>query len=749
VVYGNGLENRRTERYREFESHSHRHVKATLTGRFYFKKRVGVRAGLIFLSDLVSSAKPMALHLKDSISSIATIGASKAKDFGRLGIETLHDALFDFPFRYDDLSHAVTIGEVKNGQKVTVQGTIMSIDNRKSAKSHRMMVTEALIEDGTGAIKAVWFHQGFLTKLLKPGQVVSLAGKVDDRYGLSLVNPAYEIVASGRTGKETGRIVPIYKLTGALTQKIRRKVAEASLGILKEVEEWMPDRIMRDVEIVELPEAVTQMHFPASTEAKDRALRRLKFDEFFLHQLLHAKSRRELQMRKAPKVPFDEARMKETVSTLPFALTGAQKKAVWAIIKDMNRPEPMNRLLEGDVGSGKTVVAALVAINAAHDGWQTAMLAPTEILAEQHAQTLQKLFGDKITIALYTRTKRRVAGKEVTKPQLLSTLKNGGAQIVVGTHALLTQEVLFDRLGLIVVDEQHRFGVKQRQALKDKQGDADGIPHLLSMTATPIPRSLALVLYGDLDRSILNEYPAGRKPILTEVVELGREEPIYEKMREEMDAGRQIFVVCPLIEESDALGVNSVHEVYKEFVTEAFKGYKVSMLHGRMKTKEKDDVMRSFANGEADMLISTTVVEVGVDVPNATVMYVEGAERFGLAQLHQLRGRVGRGEHQSYCYLHPSGVLGEIARERLKAIEDSQDGFDLAEKDLQLRGPGSIFGTSQSGFDQFKLGTMQDIDLMSAAKDFSKELLDESPDLERYPKLRDRLVKYVDEVHFE
>jgi ATP-dependent DNA helicase RecG len=409
----------------------------------------------------------------------------------------------------------------------------------------------------------------------------------------------------------------------------------------------------------------------------------------------------------------------------------------------------MNRLLEGDVGSGKTVVAAIVALNAAQDGWQTSMLAPTEILAEQHAQTLQKLFGDQLTIALYTRTKRRVGGKEVTKAQLLAALRNGAAQLVVGTHALLTQDVLFDRLGLIVVDEQHRFGVRQRQALKDKRDEQDGVPHLLSMTATPIPRSLALVLYGDLDRSILDEYPAGRKPITTTIIELGREEPIYQRMREQIDAGRQVFVVCPLIEESDALGANSVHDVYKEFISGPFKKYRVLMLHGRMKTKEKDDVMRAFATGEADMLISTTVVEVGVDVPNATVMYVEGAERFGLAQLHQLRGRVGRGAHQSHCFLHPTGILGEVARMRLQAVVESQDGFDLAEKDLQLRGAGNIFGTEQSGFDQFKLGTMHDIDLMGSAKDFAKELLDESPDLSAYPPLKSRLLEYVDAVHFE
>lgn len=691
----------------------------------------------------------MAFHLTDSVSSIAGIGAAKAKDFVRIGVVSLRDALFDFPFRYDDLSHAVPIVDAKPGAKVTVQGTITAIENRRSQKSFRMMVTEALVQDSTGTMKAVWFHQGFLTKVIKPGQVVSLAGKVDDRYGLSLVNPVYEVLGKADVTKHTGRIVPIYRLTGALTQKLRRKVAEASLSALKEVNDWMPGRILSEVDLLRLPDAIKELHFPRSEEDKDAALRRLKFDEFFLHQLLAAKSRRELKMQKAPKVPFFESVVRDVVASLPFELTSAQKKAIWAIIKDMNRPEPMNRLLEGDVGSGKTLVAAVVALNAAHDGWQTAMLAPTEILAEQHAQTLQRFFGDRLTIALYTRTKRRVGGKEVTKPQLLSALRNGAAQLVIGTHALLTEDVLFDRLGLIVVDEQHRFGVRQRQALKDKREEQDGVPHLLSMTATPIPRSLALVLYGDLDRSILDEYPAGRKPIQTTIVEPGRETPVYDAMRKQMDAGRQIFVVCPLIEESDALGANSVHDVHKEFVTGPFKKYRVLMLHGRMKTKEKDEVMREFASGKADMLISTTVVEVGVDVPNATVMYVEGAERFGLAQLHQLRGRVGRGAHQSHCFLHPTGILGEVARMRLQAVVESQDGFDLAEKDLQLRGAGNIFGTEQSGFDQFKLGTMHDIDLMGSAKDFAKEILDESPDLSLYPPLKSRLLEYVDAVHFE
>ncbi len=690
----------------------------------------------------------MAFRLTTLILGVLGVGAAKAKDFARLGLVSLHDALFDFPFRYDDLSHALAIADVQAGQKVTVQGTITAIENRK-AQHGRMMVTEAVVDDGTGGIKAIWFHQGFITKIIKPGQIVSLAGKVDDRYGLSLVNPVYEVIGNGKVTKETGRIMPIYKLTGGLTQKMRRKVAESALSAVKEVSEWLPDRIRNEATLLSLQEAIPLLHFPPSPEAKNRGLRRMKFDEFFLFQLLHAKSRRELREHKAPRVPFAEAYIKKAVAALPFQLTGAQRKAIWAIIQDMNRPEPMNRLLEGDVGSGKTIVAALVALNAAQEGWQTAMLAPTEILAEQHAQTLQKLFGSSLKLALYTRTKRRIGDKEVTKAQLLSALKNGAIHVVVGTHALLTQDVLFERLGLVVVDEQHRFGVRQRQALKDKQGDTEVIPHLLSMTATPIPRSLALVVYGDLDRSILDEYPVGRKPILTRLTDLGREEEAYVQMRIEMDAGRQVFVVCPLIEESDALGANSVHEVVKEFSVGPFKGYRILMLHGRMKTKEKDEVMRKFSAGEADMLISTTVVEVGVDVPNATVMYVEGAERFGLAQLHQLRGRVGRGSHQSYCFLHPSGMLGEVARERLLAIEDNQDGFDLAERDLQLRGSGNIFGTEQSGFQQFAMGTMEDVDLMAFAKDFAKQLLDSSPDLSTFPTVRDRLKEYVDAVHLE
>ncbi|MBU4452919.1 DEAD/DEAH box helicase, partial [Patescibacteria group bacterium] len=506
------------------------------------------------------------MNLQKDIRYIKGVGAVKARDFVYLGIKTLGDALFDFPFRYDDLSNTVDIANVKPGEKITIQGTIATIKNRKSNRNPRMIVTEAIVQDVTGGIKVVWFHRGFLTKVLRSGMLVSLSGKADDTYGLSLVNPEYEVVGNARATKHTGRIVPIYRLSGALTQKGRRSVAEEALKFINaEVKEWLPDCIIQDQKFVNYHDALRAMHFPNSVSDQEKALRRLKFEEFFLHQILHGKARRELKKQHASVIEFNEEYIRELVASLPYKLTSAQKKALWAIFKDMERDEPMNRLLEGDVGTGKTIVAALSAINTAKAGWQSALLAPTEILAQQHAVGLQNLFGDKLTIALFTRTKRTVSGRNVTKKQMLDGLKDGKIDFVVGTHALLSVDVLFNRLGFIIVDEQHRFGVRQRQALKDRQQDGDGIPHLLSMTATPIPRSLSLVLYGDLDCSILDEYPAGRKLIETHIVPEDREEDYYEKMRNQIDLGHQVFVVCPLIEESDALGVKSVNEVHDRF----------------------------------------------------------------------------------------------------------------------------------------------------------------------------------------
>ncbi len=691
----------------------------------------------------------MLKNLLRPIRLVKGVGQRKAQDFARLGLTSLKDVLYDFPFRYDDLSNKQLIGDVQPGQKVTIRGSISAISNRRSKKNPRMVVTEAIVEDESGSIKAIWFHQGFLKKAIKTGTVVSLSGKADDQYGLALVNPVYEVVTKNTVAKHTGKIVPIYRLGGSLTQKVRRALAEEAIQFVDEIPEWLPETILKQQKFMPIQEAIRRMHFVDSLKKQEGALMRLKFEEFFLHQLLHRKARNELKQQKAPVVPFNEVIVKATVDSLPFDLTDVQRKAIWAIIKDMQRDQPMNRLLEGDVGTGKTIVAAVVARNVASEGWQSCMLAPTEILAEQHYNTLQGVFGADMRIALFTRTKRRVRGEEVTKAQMLEGLRNGKIDLVIGTHALLSDDVLFERLAFIVVDEQHRFGVRQRKALKDREGDSDGIPHLLSMTATPIPRSLALVLYGDLDRSLLDEYPVGRKPIVTKIVDPEDEMDVFEHMRAEMDAGRQVFVVCPLIEESDALGVQSVSETHTAFKSGPFENYEIGMLHGKMKTEEKDEVMARFASGELAMLVSTTVVEVGVDVPNATVMYIEGAERFGLAQLHQLRGRVGRGEHESYCYLHPSVNYSDIAKERLRALTLTQNGFILAEKDLKLRGPGDIFGTEQSGFETFKLGTFNDVDLISVAKDYAKDFLDEDPSLNTWPLLAERLDEYVDDIHFE
>ncbi|OGL95934.1 ATP-dependent DNA helicase RecG [Candidatus Uhrbacteria bacterium RIFOXYA2_FULL_41_8] len=692
----------------------------------------------------------MNTNLEKDIRYIKGVGAVKAKDFGYLGIKTLGQVLFDFPFRYDDLSHQEEIAHVVPGQKVTVRGTITTIKNRRSNRNARMIVTEAIVQDDTGAMKVVWFHRGFLTKVLRSGTVVSLSGKVDDAYGLSLVNPEYEVVGNARATKHTGRIVPIYRLSGGLTQKARRAVAEEALKYIDdELVEWLPETIVKEQDFIDYHTALRAIHFPNNTQMQDKALRRLKFEEFFLHQLLHGRARRELKKQKASVIPFNEDYIREVVELLPYKLTSAQKKALFAIYKDMATDKPMNRLLEGDVGTGKTIVAALAAINVARSSWQSAFLAPTEILATQHAAVLQKMFGDRLMVALFTRTKRFVGGKSVTKKQMLEGLKDGKIDLVIGTHALLSDNVLFNRLGFIVVDEQHRFGVKQRQALKDRQQDEDGIPHLLSMTATPIPRSLALVLYGDLDCSVLDEYPAGRKKIETHIVYIGREEDYYEKMREQIRAGHQIFAVCPLIEESDALGVNSVNEIHDRFIKGPFRDFSVAMLHGKMKPKEKDEIMQAFLRNEINVLVATTVVEVGVDIPNATIMFIEGAERFGLAQLHQLRGRVGRDEYQSFCYLHPSDKLSPIAKERLQAVVNSHDGFVLADKDLKLRGPGTVFGTSQSGFEQFKLGSYADMDLIALARDYAKDILDHDPELKETPALNTRVHEYVEGVHFE
>lgn len=672
---------------------------------------------------------------------IPGLGATSIRDLRRLGVTTPQELLTHYPIRYEDYSARKTTAEIKPGEIVTIEGVMTAIAARP-IRGRRLTIVEGVLSDESGSIRLTWFNQKYLVDVLRPGRRVVLAGPVElGPKGLQMTNPRYELNQSGES-VHTGRIVPIYSLTGSLTQK---RLRTAIAYILKSTPGvWGPNTWCQNVE------AIKQIHFPDSDQALAAARRKLQFDELFLYELLHLKSRAELKKLRAPAIPAAVEAIKSFVDGLPFALTGAQRKAAWQILKDMERPEAMNRLFEGDVGSGKTVVAAIAALNAAESGYQTVLLAPTEILAEQHWQTLKHLLADTRCLGPIVDT-RCLEPRHLVSIALVTSSHRGDldADVIVGTHALLEEGVRFPKLGLVIVDEQHRFGVRQRQALQEKEIANVGVPHLLSMTATPIPRTLALTLYGDLDISVLDEMPKGRKPIKTRLVRTGKEEAMFAHLRSELDAGHQAFVVCPLIDPSDVLEAKSVTELLANLKNGPLAGYRCLMLHGRMKSEEKERIMQAFKNGEAEVLVSTTVVEVGVDVPNATVMMIEGAERFGLAQMHQLRGRVGRSDLPSFCYLRPSGFVPEKTYERLRALVDCQNGFELAERDLALRGAGELYGTEQSGFPEFKIANIFDAPLLAKARNAAFGLLKEDPELVQHPAVRQRLEGFAKRVHFE
>jgi ATP-dependent DNA helicase RecG len=491
-----------------------------------------------------------------------------------------------------------------------------------------------------------------------------------------------------------------------------------------------------------LPEAVRAIHFPEDEDRLARAVTRLKFGELFLYQLLFAQVRKDRVEKAARALPVHEAVLKQFTASLPFPLTNAQRRAAWDIVQDMSKPRPMNRLLEGDVGSGKTVVAGIAAVHTAAAGFCSAYLAPTEILALQQYETFHR--WTKGPVVLLTSAQAKLAGKDVSRSEAVKFLKTGKVSCVLGTHALFQETVVIPNLALVIVDEQHRFGVEQRHALLDR----DPAPHLLSMTATPIPRSLSLTLYGDLDLSVLNQLPAGRKPVATKVVGEGERSGMWTHVRQEIGQGRQAYVVCPLIDPSDAMGSKSVKEMEASLKVKDLLGVRLGVLHGKMKSTDKDFLLNQFCARKIDVLISTTVVEVGVNVPNATIMVIVGAERFGLAQLHQLRGRVGRSDLQSYCYVLSDDPSSK-ALARLRLFETTHDGFALAEKDLELRGSGNIFGTSQSGFPEFKLATLADVPLMRAAREWAVRLSEGDPQFIKHPEVGKRVREQLDRVHLE
>lgn len=685
-----------------------------------------------------------------AVSQLAVKWAGKLK---KLGIETVSDLIFYYPFRYDDFSRIVDIKSLEPGQTATVRGRVELIKNQRSWR-RRVLITEAIISDLTGSVKVIWFGQYYIAKILKPGDEVFIAGRVDQDKGLVYYSPAYEKITQNKMDGDTthtARLAPVYNLTKGLTSKQLRYLIKLTLAKVKDLPDYLPTEIKKALKFISLEEAVRQIHFPADNNSLERARARLKFDEFFLIQLRNQLSRRELKKSKAQSLEFKENEIKEFVAGLPFKLTTAQRQAAWEILKDLARNYPMNRLLEGDVGSGKTVVAGIAMLDAAKNGYQAALMAPTEILARQHFNTLSRLFNNSgVAVSLITRTDRASNqewllndGSQLADSQMLINNSN----IIIGTHALIQEKIKFDKLALAVVDEQHRFGVDQRQALQKKMAQKGVLPHFLSMTATPIPRSLALTIYGDLDLSILNEMPAGRKQIMTKVVAAEKRGEAYKFIRRQIDQGRQAFVICPLIDPSDKMGFKSVTEEFAKLDKEIFPDLKIGCLHGRLKTEEKEKIMREFLANESKILVSTSVIEVGVDVPNATVMMIEGAERFGLAQLHQFRGRVGRSEHQSYCFLFTDSAA-EATGERLLALTKSQDGFKLAEYDLKFRGPGEVFGTAQSGAPDLRLANLFDFAAIKQARDWAEKIFTNDPELAKYPQLKAKLGA-IKQAHLE
>jgi len=650
-----------------------------------------------------------------------------AKKLASLGIYTLSDLIANYPRRYEDYSQLTAVKDIKPGT-VTIEAQISSVTGRYARRG--LHITEAIASDDSGSVRLIWFNQPYRAGAIRHGANYFISGEYELRRGrFSILNPSIELVSDFPVN--TARIIPIYRETRGLKSPAIRKLIREALNQVKELPEHLPPWLIKAQKLAGFTEAVTEMHFPSSAEALGRAKRRLGFEEVFELSLAALLNKYELHKNKAVAIAFKEQLAKDFVAHLPFKLTDAQRKVVWRIYQDMAKTQPMNRLVEGDVGSGKTVVAAMAALMALEQKFQVAFMAPTEILARQHAETLYKLlenvdYGGHVGLLIGGLTS---AQKKLAQAKIAS----GEIGLMVGTHALISEKVDMHKLGLVVIDEQHRFGVQQRKKLQAKAGH---MPHVLHMTATPIPRSLALTLYGELDISILDELPPGRQPIITKICSPNSRAQLYRSIDKELAAGRQMFVVCPLILDTELSAGLSVEEVYKH-ISSAFKNRRVGLLHGQLKSADKDKVMQQFLAHELDILVSTTVIEVGVDVPNASIMLVEGAERFGLAQIHQLRGRVGRGAHQSYAYLMMSD--SRPPSQRLRALETTSDGFKLAELDLSLRGPGAIYGTFQHGALDLRVANLADTKLIAAARAAAQDFIDRKEPLTKFPHLNHRV----------
>ena len=660
------------------------------------------------------------MDLNKDVKYVKTVGPNRVKLLNKLNINTLKDLITYYPRDYEDRSKPKNIYECIDGEEVLIEA--MTTGRISEMRKGRMVISRLTVKDQTGTCYITWFNQGYLKEKIQPGRMYRFYGKISKKGSrIEMNSPVYDEIDES---KNTGKIIPIYPLTYELKQGTLRKIIENGLEEVKgQLHETLPEYILNENDLWEINKTIERIHFPHEFSDFNKARERLVFEELLTMQLALLKLKNNYEQDRNG-IEFDKnVKMSDVINLLPFRLTKAQLRVLEEIDKDMESNKPMNRLLQGDVGSGKTVIAMITAYKAVKSGYQAAIMAPTAILASQHLESFKGILdslGIRSELLISSITKKK-------KNEILERLQNGEIDVLIGTHAILEENVIFKNLGLVVTDEQHRFGVKQRSTIASKSQN----PDIIAMSATPIPRTLALILYGDLDISIIDELPPNRKKIETFAVRKNMEERVNTFIRKQINEGRQAYIVCPLVEENEEMGLKSVIELAEKYKTETFSEYRVEYLHGKMKAKEKDEIMQKFIDREIQILIATTVIEVGVNVPNASIMVVENAERFGLAQLHQLRGRVGRGEYQSYCILKYEGN-GQTVKERMKVMCDTNDGFIISEKDLELRGSGDFFGTEQHGLPEFKIANLfEDISTLKKVQAIALKIMEEDPLLEK------------------
>lgn len=702
------------------------------------------------------------LKFDTPLNSIKGLSAKTLEKLEKIGIMSVHDLLWHTPIRCEDWGNPTPISDLTADNFFVVRGMIEKVSDRR-LWARRLAITEAVIKDYSGKIRVIWFNQAYVKRSFNVGDEIIISGKTSFKKGLFFSNPSSEVIKDGFIPQ----IVPIYRRPKGLSSKAISGIIKGFIPFVEDLQEFIPQDVLSSQKIPEINQALKTIHSPDSLFEWYVAKKRFSFESLFLIQLNCLIQKKKLLEMDSPAIPPEIDFLKKTMEKLPFELTFAQKRVLWEILKDMELGRPMNRLLQGDVGSGKTIIAGLAALEVIRHGYQVAIMAPTEILANQHYETIKKFFGYlNIPLALITSKNCRISYEAdlESKPKkidVLRDIKKGELKIVIGTHSLISNNkkigsVAFEKLGLVIIDEQHRFGVDERARLADQGRDKKYFPHFLSMSATPIPRTLAIALFGDLDLSIIDELPKNRKPITTKIVSQLNRNKAYDFIRSQIKEGRQAFVVCPRIEEVESEEIESfsindsktVTEEYRKLSKVIFPDLNIAMLHGRMKSEEKSEIMTDFKNKKYDLLISTSVIEVGVDVPNATIMMIENADRFGLAQLYQFRGRVGRGEHQSYCLIFSDSDSPEVAA-RLEAIRTAKNGLELAEKDLLLRGPGEFLGSNQKGVPDSTMKALQNPEIIKASREAALNVINGKVSFQEFAILKSKIDQIQKDFHLE